>query len=180
MRKIPLVVSVALVAAAVISPVASGLAASLSSPVGPVDPNAPLPTTSVVQMVVDSAHHHLFISTGGATNSLLVTNESGVVTNTLALNGARGLALDGSTLYVGESGASDIAVIDTSTLAVTRRLATGANTCPTSVAVVNSRYVAYGLTCDGQWGSVDVIDMTSALLTPVAVPAINIFYNPIV
>src|SRR5207253_654396 len=98
----------------------------------------------------------------------------------LALNGARGLALDGSTLYVGESGASDIAVIDTSTLAVTRRLATGANTCPTSVAVVNSRYVAYGLTCDGQWGSVDVIDMTSALLTPVAVPAINIFYNPIV
>lgn len=35
MRKIPLVVSAALVAAAVISPVASGLAASLSSPVGP-------------------------------------------------------------------------------------------------------------------------------------------------
>ena len=136
MRKIPLVVSGALVAAAVISPVASGLAASLSSPVGPVDPNAPLPTTSVVQMVVDSAHHQLFISTGGAANSLLVTNEAGVVTNTIALNGAHGLALDGTTLYVGESGASDIAVIDTSTLTVTRRLATGANTCPTSVAVV--------------------------------------------
>ena len=87
--------------------------------------------------------------------------KSGVVTNTIALNGARGLALDGTTLYVGESGASDIAVIDTSTLTVTRRLATGANTCPTSVAVVASRYVTYGLECDRQWGSVNVIDLTS-------------------
>lgn len=180
MRKIPLLVSAALVAAAIVSPVAAGLASTLSSPVGPVDPNATLPTTSVVQMVVDSVHHQLFISTGAATNSLLVTNESGAVTATIALNGASGLALVGNDLYVGESGASDIADIDTSTLAVSRRLATGANTCPTSVAVVASRYVTYGLSCDHQWGSVDVIDLASALLTPVAVPGVNLFYNPIV
>jgi hypothetical protein len=180
MRKIPLLVSTALVAAAVITPAATGIASTLSSPSGPVDPNATLPTTSVVAMAVDSAHHQLFISTGAATNSLLVTNESGAVTDTIALNGASGLTLVGNSLYVGESGASDIAVIDTSTLVVTRRLATGANTCPTSVAVVASRYVVYGLSCDQQGGSVAAIDLTSPFLTPAAVPGVNLFSNPIV
>jgi YVTN family beta-propeller protein len=180
MKKFQLFVAAAVVVAAVAVPTAQGLASTLSNPSGPVDPNATLPTTNVVQMVVDSAHHQLFISTGLAADSLLVTNESGVVTHTLALYGAAGMTLDNGKLYVAESGSADIVVINAKNLKVLHRYPTGAATCPESVALASSRYLTFGLSCDRQWGSVDVIDTTLATPTPVVVPGNYLFYNPLV
>jgi YVTN family beta-propeller protein len=178
MKKLPVLVCALLVAGAVLTPAAEGYAASLS-PVGPTDPDATLPTTSFVALVVDSAHHHLFMSTGAVTNSLMVTDQSGVVKKTMDLAGASGMTLAGNRLYVAERGANEIAVIDTATLKVVNRLGTGANTCPTSVALAASRYVTYGYTCDRQWGGVGVIDVEAGTPTPQAV-ASGLFYNPIV
>jgi hypothetical protein len=177
MKKIQMLAAAVVVAAAVITPTAQGLASTLSNPSGPVDPNATLPTTGFVQMIVDSAHHQLFISTGLATNSLLVTNDSGVVTHTIALAGAAGMTLDNGKLYVAEGGAGDIAVVDAKSLKVTHRYSTGVGTCPGSVALVASRYLTVGLNCY-QLGSVDVIDLNSTTPTTTAVP--GNFDSPIV
>jgi YVTN family beta-propeller protein len=179
MKKFQLVVAIGVVAAAIITPTAQGLASTLSNPTGPSDPNATLPTTNVVQLVVDSAHHQLFISTGLATDSLLVTDDSGVVRHTIALAGAEGITLEGGKLFVAESGASDVAVIDTRNLKVTHRYSTGAGTCPESVALVASRYLTVGLDCANQVGSVAVLDLTTRASTPSVVPATS-FYYPLV
>ena len=170
----------AVIAAAVITPTAQGLASTLSNPSGPVDPNATLPTINFVQMIVDSTHHQLFISTGLAADSLLVTNDLGVVTHTVALAGADGMTLNNGKLYVAESGSADIAVINAKTLKVKHRYSTGLGTCPESVAVVASRYLTFGLSCDRHWGSVGVIDTTTTSPTPVIVAGNNLFYNPLV
>ena len=180
MKRFQLLAAAAVVTAAVITPTAQGLASTLSNPSGPVDPNATLPTTNAVQMIVDSAHHRLFISTGLATDSLLVTNNSGVVTHTVALAGADGMTLRNDKLYVAESGSADIAVINPKSLKVTHRYSTGLGSCPESVAVVASHYLTFGLSCDRQRGSVGVIDTTTTSPTPVIVPANNLFYNPLV
>jgi hypothetical protein len=180
MKKFQLLAAAAVVAAAVITPTAQGLASTLSNPSGPVDPNATLPTTNVVQLIVDSAHHQLFISTGLATNSLLVTNDLGVVTHTVALAGADGMTLRNGTLYVAESGSADIALVNAKTLKVTHRYSTGVGTCPESVALGASRYLTFGLSCDGQSGTIGVIDTTSKTPVPVIVPGNNSFYNPLV
>jgi hypothetical protein len=179
MKKLQLAVAIGVVAAAIITPTAQGLASTLSNPTGPVDPNATLPTTNVFQMVVDSEHHQLFISTGLATDSLLVTNDSGVVTRTIALAGAEGMTLEGGKLFVAESGASDIAVINTRNLKVTHRYSTGAGTCPESLALVASRYLTVGLNCVSGSASVAVLDLT----TPTPIPSVitaNSFYYPLI
>jgi hypothetical protein len=180
MKKFQLVAAGAAIAVAVLAPTAQGLASTLSNPSGPVDPNTTLPTTNVVQMVVDTAHHQVFISTGLATDSLLVTNESGVVTHTVALAGASGMSLHNGKLYVAESGSADIALVNPKTFKVTHRYSTGAGTCPESVALVAARYLAFGLTCDRQSGTVGVIDTTATTPTPAIVPGNNLFYNPMV
>jgi hypothetical protein len=179
MKKFQLVVAIGVVAAAIITPTAQGLASTLSNPTGPGAPNPTLPTTNVFQMVVDSAHHQLFISTGLATDSLLVTDDSGVVTHTIALAGAEGITLEGGKLYVAESGASDIAVINTRNLKVTHRYSTGTGTCPESVALVASRYLTVGLNCPFDFGSVDVLDLTTPTPTPSVVPGYPL-YHPLV
>lgn len=179
-KKVSLAIAGSLIAIAAIAPTAHGLASTLSTPTGPVDPNVTLPITNFDALAVNSGHSQLFISTGAATNSLLVLNDSGVVTNTLPLAGAKGLSLNGQNLFVAESGSADIAIVDTSTLKVTHRISTGAATCPDSVTLVASRYVTYGQTCDGQWGSIGVIDITAKAPTATPLPGNNLFYNPIV
>jgi YVTN family beta-propeller protein len=179
-KKVSLAIAGSLIAVAAIAPTAHGLASTLSNPTVPVDPNVTLPITNFDALAVNSGHSQLFISTGAATNSLLVLNDSGVVTNTLPLAGAKGLSLNGQNLFVAESGSADIAIVDTSTLKVTHRISTGAATCPDSVTLVASRYVTYGQTCDGQWGSIGVIDITAKAPTATPLPGNNLFYNPIV
>jgi YVTN family beta-propeller protein len=177
---VSLAIAGSLIAIAAVAPTAHGLASTLSNPSGPVDPNATLPITNFDALAVDSAHSQLFVSTGAATNSLLVLNDSGVVTNTLPLAGAKGLSRNGDNLFVAESGSADIAIVDTATLKVTYRISTGAGTCPESVTLVASRYLTYGQTCDRQWGSVGVIDITAKTPTATPLPGNNLFYNPIV
>jgi hypothetical protein len=179
MKRVQMLAAVVVVAAAVLTPTAQGLASTLSNPSGPVDPNATLPTTRFIQLVVDSAHHQLFISTAAATNSLLVTNDSGIVTHTVALAGAAGMTLDNGRLYVAESGSANIAVVDAKSLKVTHRYSTGAGTCPESVALVASRYLTVGLNCDSQFGSVDVLDLMTQNPTPSVVHT-NPLFEPLV
>jgi YVTN family beta-propeller protein len=180
MKRVQLFVAAAVVAAAVAVPTAQGLASTLSNPSGPVDPNATLPTTTFVQLIVDSSHHQLFMSTGATTNSLLVTNDSGVVTHTVALAGAEGMTLNNGKLYVAESGTGDIAVVDAKTLKVTHRYAVGAATCPYDVTLAASRYLTYGYGCDRQSAFVGVIDLAAPAPTPSIVGGYTGFYDVIV
>lgn len=66
-----------------------------------------LDLTSLYQMVVDSAHGHLFFSSNYGANTVLVTDLTGNTVTHLDTVGAAGMVLspDGSTLYVG--GAAD-------------------------------------------------------------------------
>lgn len=176
MKKFQLFAAAAVVVAAVAVPTAQGLASTLSNPSGPIDPNATLPTTNVVQMIADTSHHQLFISTGLATDSLLVTNESGVVTHTIALAGASGMTLDNGKLYVAESYSADVVVINAKNLKVLRRYSTAAATCPDSVALVASRYLTVGLNCAFSFGSVEVLDLNSTTPTPAVLPGYPLYY----
>src|ERR1700723_3721308 len=67
------------------------------------DTTVALPITSFYQVVVDSAHGHLFISQGSSSvNEILVTNLAGQEVTTIGgQDGVTGIALspDGSTLY---------------------------------------------------------------------------------
>lgn len=187
MRKTPLIVSAALVAAAALLPVTQGIAADLSSPVTtPPTTAGDLPITAFSDIVADSAHQHLFISSGSGSTSLLVTDDAGNKVTTIPMAGAAGMTMARGWLLVAESDNNDIAVIDPSSLTVLTRVATGANTCPQNVTVAADRYVVFGYTCDGQWGGVGVIDGQSPssppkLITPYSQSTFAYFaYNPIV
>jgi hypothetical protein len=96
-----------------------------------------LPITQYSQMLVDPVHHHLFITSGYGSASILVTDYSG---QTVAVipneQGATGLALssDGTTVYAGLANADAVSAISTSTLIETARYSTG---------VAAPYYVAY-------------------------------------
>ena len=96
--------------------------------------------TKFAHIAVD--HSHVFLSSGSGSSSVLVTSYSGAtVANISNEAGADEMALspDGTALYVALSGADAISVIDTGTLTETTRYATGASTCPHSVAVAASK-----------------------------------------
>jgi hypothetical protein len=181
MRKTPLIVSAVLVAAAALLPVTQGIAADLSSPVAP-PPTTPgeLPITAFSDIVADSAHQHLFISSGSGSTTLLVTDNDGNQVTTIPMAGAAGMTMAKGWLLVAESDGNDIAVVDPSSLTVVTRVATGANTCPQDVTVAADRYVVFGYTCDHQWGGVGVIDDQSPssppkLITPYSLPTFSYF-----
>lgn len=110
---------------------------------------------SYADMAVDDAHGHLFFSQGGGKDGVLVTTMDGArVTMITGLPGAGlDLSADGTRLYVGLPTANAISVVDTQTLTEVERHSTGANTCPSDVAVAGSR-VWYGYGCAG-WTNED-------------------------
>ena len=99
-----------------------------------------LPISQYSHMVVDPVHRHLFISGGGSSSSILVTDYSGQTVATIPNEpGAYGLALsgNGSTVYAALSGSGAVSAISTSTLAETARYSTGPN--PAFVAYTSGK-----------------------------------------
>jgi hypothetical protein len=107
-----------------------------------------LPFSNYSGMLVDPAHHHLFVTGGSGSSSILVTDYSGQTVATIPNEpGASGLALsdDGSTVYVALAGGNAISAISTSTLAETARYATGSGTDPAYVACSGGKvWFGYG------------------------------------
>ena len=118
-----------------------------------------LPITQYSHMLVDPAHHHLFITSGSGSSSILVTDYSGQTVATIPNEpGATGLALssDGSTVYAALADGDAISAISTSTASETARYATGTGTEPSYVAYSSGKiWFGYGAAAQGGIGSID-------------------------
>jgi hypothetical protein len=108
---------------------------------------------------VDPAHHHLFITSGASSSSILVTDYSGQTVATIPDEpGATGLALssDGSTVYAALANGDAISAVSTDTLGETARYATGTGTDPAYVAYTSGKiWFGYGASGQGALGSID-------------------------
>ncbi|QQM43212.1 hypothetical protein [Streptomyces liliifuscus] len=98
-----------------------------------------LPVRSHWQTLADS--RHVYVSAPGDDAVLATDHDGQVVKKVEGLGGARGMAesADESTLYVALPDADAISVIDTATLTETRRISTGADTEPESLALAGGR-----------------------------------------
>jgi hypothetical protein len=129
-----------------------------------------LPLGHLSDIVVDDAHGHVFV-TGGGSGGIVVRDLAGAAVTTITNEpGAMQMALseDGGTLYVALRSADAVAAISTTTLTETTRYATGASTCPATVAVTSGK-VWFGYGCNGASGDLGVIDPAT-----VDVPAVTL------
>lgn len=125
------------------------------------DTSAAVPVTGFRDILLDEAHGHVFLAGG---DSIVVRDmEGGAVTTIAEQPGASQLALspDASQLYVALSGADAISVIDTASLTETKRYASGASTCPSSLAATSTR-VWFGYGCPGGAADLGVLDPSGA------------------
>ena len=76
---------------------------------------AALPFDTFFRLVVDPDHGYEFVSGGPSTDSLAVFDADGALVSTVPLQGPSGMVLVGSTLFVAESDAPQISLIDTTT-----------------------------------------------------------------
>ncbi|MFH8803986.1 hypothetical protein ACH4F6_31095 [Streptomyces sp. NPDC017936] len=131
-----------------------------------------LPVRSHWQTLADS--RHVYVSAPGDDAVLATDHDGQVVKKVEGLDGARGMAesADESTLYVALPDADAISVIDTATLTETRRIPTGADTEPESLALVGDRlFFGYQATVfDAGIGSVAVAGAT---------PTVDLDDNPV-
>jgi YVTN family beta-propeller protein len=166
-------------------PLACAGAVILAAPVAatPPDSAVQLPMTDVREVLVDDAHSHVFL-TGGGSNGVVVRDLAGTAVTIVADQpGAEGMALspDGGTLYVALYNGDAVSAIDTVTLTEKARYATGAGTCPVSVAAVGTS-VWFGYGCTSAASDLGVIELsgdTPAVtldLSPVALTAPPIPY----
>lgn len=165
--------SLALVAAGLAAAQTVLLATALPARAG-TDTAAALPLSTVQDVLVDDAHGHVFV-TGGATDGIVVRTLDGAAVTTITNEpGAAKMALsnDGSRLYVGLSAGDAVSAIDTTTLTEVARYATGASTCPGSVADVGGK-LWFGYSCAAAGSNLGVIDpsTTPATVTLDRVPA---------
>ncbi|GAA1122611.1 hypothetical protein [Streptomyces javensis] len=131
-----------------------------------------LPVRSHWQTLADS--RHVYVS-APEDDAVLATDHDGqVVKKVEGLDGARGMAesADESTLYVALPDADAISVIDTTTLAETRRISTGADTEPESLALAGDRlFFGYQATIfDAGIGSIAIAEAT---------PTVRLDDNPV-
>ena len=119
-----------------------------------------LPLSGYSAIAADSSRHQLFVSGGGASDAIVVTDFSGnLVTTITGEPGAASLVLsrDGHTLYVALPGADAISAIDTTTLRETARYTTGAGAAPVHLAVIgNDVWFSYGSSGVAGIGRLDV------------------------
>jgi YVTN family beta-propeller protein len=131
-----------------------------------------LPVRSHWQTLADS--HHVYVSAPGDDAVLATDHDGQVVKKVEGLDGARGMAesADESTLYVALPDADAISVIDTATLTETRRISTGTDTEPESVALVGDQlFFGYQATIfDAGIGSVAIAE---------ASPTVRLDDNPV-
>ncbi|HEY0933778.1 MAG TPA: hypothetical protein VGD91_08550 [Trebonia sp.] len=117
-----------------------------------------LPFSTYSQMLVDPVHHHLFVTGGSGTSSILVTDYSGQTVATIPSEpGATGLTLsgDGSTVYAALADSDAISAVSTSTLTETARYATG--TDPAYVAYTSGK-IWFGYGAPGSHGEIGSVD----------------------
>ncbi|GAA4526911.1 hypothetical protein [Amycolatopsis samaneae] len=142
--------------------VAASLAVAPGAAASPRTGSLGLPAYS--DLVVDEAHHHVFVSGGGTSNGVVVTDFHGRVRKTIDRQyGASGLVLsgDGRTLYVALASGDAISAIDTTTLAETARYPTGSQTCPAHLARTGT-LVWFGYGCEQSWnGGIGRLDTTA-------------------
>ncbi|MFF0051113.1 YncE family protein [Streptomyces sp. NPDC005498] len=131
-----------------------------------------LPVQSHWQTLADS--RHVYFSAPGDDAVLATDHDGQVVKKVEGLDGARGMAesADESTLYVALPDADAISVIDTATLSETRRISTGADTEPESLALAGGRlFFGYQATVfDAGIGSVAIAE---------AIPTVSLDDNPV-
>ncbi len=122
------------------------------------DSSALLPLKSTGDMVVDGAHHRVFISDPTA-GQVVVTDYAGTVVAAVgSLPGVHGLELspDSGTLYAAVHDADAVVAIDTATATESRRYSTGAGAGPAYVALAGGKlWFSYGASGDGNIGSLD-------------------------
>jgi YVTN family beta-propeller protein len=154
-------------AVAVVGSVASATLSAASAQAATTTSAVALPITQYSHMVVDPVHRHLFISGGGSSSSILVTDYSGQTVATIPNeSGAYGLALsgDGSTVYAALSGSGAISAISTSTLTETARYATGPN--PAFVAYTSGKiWFSYFPPTPGAQAGIGSIDPSTSPAT---------------
>ena len=127
-----------------------------------------LPLPNVYQMVVDSAHGHLFFSEGtplgidtAGASAILVTDLDGNPVETITgQDGVKGLALspDGSTLYAALSSDDEIRAISTTTLKQTASYSTDGDTPWNLDMQDGTLWVGYRDGPDG-WGGIGYINL---------------------
>ena len=148
---------------------ALGVLAVVPAGIARADTTASLPITSFYQVVVDTAHGHVFISQGSSSlNEIVVTNLAGQdVTTITGQEGVMGIALspDGGTLYAALGSSHAVSAIDTSTLQQTASYSLGDANTPVDVAVQSGKvWVSYNT---GTIGSAAVGDIDLSATTPV-------------
>lgn len=135
-----------------------------------------LPFSHYAAMAVDEAHGHLFFTAGSGGSDVWVTDLAGHLVSTIpSLDGATGLAMsaDGSAVYVAEAGANAIAVIDTTSLAVTPLA--GDIPCATWLAYTGGKlWYSYG--CDSSTTAVAGFDPAGSPATATTLPSPGISY----
>ncbi|MGY4904527.1 hypothetical protein [Streptomyces sp. 900116325] len=131
-----------------------------------------LPVQSHWQTLADS--RHVYFSAPGDDAVLATDHDGQVVKKVEGLDGARGMveSADESTLYVALPDADAISVIDTATLSETRRISTGADTEPESLALAGGQlFFGYQATVfDAGIGSVAIAEAT---------PTVSLDDNPV-
>jgi hypothetical protein len=146
------------IATAVAAATLSGAAAALALAAYPGETAYALGVTALTDLVVDTAHGHVYV-TGTGVDGVLVRDLAGAPVTTLTgQTGAAGMALsdDGTSLYVALAGADAISAVDTTTLAETGRWSTGASTCPLTVGELGSQlWFTYGCNTYNRVGVVE-------------------------
>jgi len=160
----------ALAAAVVASPVVAAVPAAADTP----------PAAGSTETLLDGVTAAADVAAAGgrvfvaAVDRLVVADGTGVVVDTIpALPGAVGLAAsaDGSRLYVALRDSSEVAVIDTATLAEVGRITLSpAYACPQRLALDGNRLVVSYACYDYQWGGgVVAVDLSAPSAEPVSI-----------
>jgi hypothetical protein len=157
--------------------VAAGLAAALSATAARSDAlpaPVPLPITGYYQMVVDSAHGHLFISQDSKFGSVEVYDFSGNPVAEISAGAyVRGITLspDGSTLYAAAMG--EVSAISTATLQETVFYPLDPNETAVNVAVQSGKLWVSYTTLNSNTANIGDFDLSAVSKTFEAQPAMG-------
>ena len=150
----------------------------------PVDAKlaATLALTGFEDLVLDEPGQHIFVSQGLGQDGVVVTDLAGTPVATITnMPSPRRMALsyDGTKVYVPLYTAHQIAVVSTTTLAVTDRFDLSINVCPSSVAPTANGLLAIGNGCPGNgFSGIGVLNLATRVYN--TAPADGPFYSPVV
>jgi hypothetical protein len=131
-------------------------------------------------LAVDPTGQHVFVSGGPGTSSIVVLDYSGTIVKTITgEGGASQMAVDTAnhTLYVALHDATAISLIDTQTLAETKRISTVPYPDPSSIAIAGGKLWFTCFQNDGE-GCHDVIeaDLDGSNMAPAPAPFASYFF----